>query len=66
MSQSIRWPGYLTGLLHAHDIAVGKPSAMSLAIDLSDAALEELGDQVGSNRMRVYSSSLVGVGLVVV
>lgn len=56
--------GYLTGPSHAHDIAVGKPSAMSLAIDLSDAALEELRDQVGSNRMRVYSSKdLVGVGL---
>ncbi len=56
--------GYLTGPSHAHDIAVGKPSALSLAIDLPDIALERLRDQVGSNRMRVYSSKdLVGVGL---
>lgn len=56
--------GYLTGPSHALDVAIGKPSAMSLAMNLKVADLSDLRDAISSPCMRVYSTDdLVGVGL---
>lgn len=56
--------GYLTGPSHAHDVAIGKPSAMSLAMNLDGKELSSLRDAISSPRMRVYSTDdLIGVAL---
>ena len=63
MGQSIA-TGYLTGPSHAHDIAIGKPGAMSLALNLDQEELNELRDSISSSSLRVYSTNdLVGVAL---
>ena len=56
--------GYLTGPSHAHDVAVGKPGAMSLAMNLDQNKLNELRDAVSSPMLRIYSTDdLVGAAL---
>ncbi len=56
--------GYLTGPSHAHDIAVGKPGAMSLAMNLSQENLSELRDAISSSMLRIYSTDdLTGAAL---
>ena len=56
--------GYLTGPSHAHDIAIGKPGAMSLALNLQNEELDKLRDVISSSSMRIYSTNdLVGVAL---
>ena len=56
--------GYLTGPSHAHDVAIGKPSAMSLAMNLNVEDLSTLRDAISSPRMRIYSTTdLIGVAL---
>ena len=63
MGQSIA-TGYLTGPSHAHDIAIGKPGAMSLALNLDQEELNELRDSISSSSLRVYSTNdLVGAAL---
>ena len=56
--------GYLTGPSHAHDIAIGKPGAMSLALNLDQGELNELRNSISSPSLRIYSTNdLVGVAL---
>ncbi|MGB0355017.1 MAG: NAD(P)H-dependent glycerol-3-phosphate dehydrogenase [Opitutales bacterium] len=56
--------GYLTGPSHAHDIAVGKPGAMSLGLNLEQGALNDLRDAISSSSLRIYSTNdLIGVAL---
>ena len=56
--------GYLTGPSHAHDVALGKPGAMSLAMNLNQGNLNELRDAISSSSLRIYSTDdLVGVAL---
>ena len=59
--------GYLTGPSHALDVALGKPGAMSLAMNLNQETLDELRDVISSSSLRIYSTDdLVGVALGVV
>ena len=56
--------GYLTGPSHAHDVALGKPGAMSLAMNLNQRNLDELRDAISSSSLRIYSTDdLVGAAL---
>ena len=48
--------GCITGPSHAYDIAVGKPAAMSLAMNLSQGDLSELRDAISSPMLRIYST----------
>lgn len=56
--------GYLTGPSHAHDVAVGKPAAMVLALNCEASELIELQASLSSPLMRIYrSDDRIGVGL---
>lgn len=56
--------GYLTGPSHAHDVAIGKPGAMSLAMNLAQSDLHNLRDAISSPMLRIYSTDdLVGAAL---
>ena len=56
--------GYLTGPSHALDVALGKPGAMSLAMNLNQETLDELRDVISSSSLRIYNTDdLVGVAL---
>jgi glycerol-3-phosphate dehydrogenase (NAD(P)+) len=56
--------GYLTGPSHAHDVALGKPAAMVLALNCEASELIELQASLSSPLMRIYrSDDRIGVGL---
>ena len=60
----MRKPWVTTGPSHAHDVALGKPGAMSLAMNLNQRNLDELRDAISSSSLRIYNTDdLVGAAL---